>query len=75
MKVLVFVANKYDRLKTDAADKRMQSYRSIISKHFGEAFGPISESGCVLPCVLVQSAYGTTKADAVISRIAKALAA
>ena len=74
LKVLVFVANKYDKFTATEANKRIKSFRTIISKQLGEAFGPVSESVAILPCVLVQSQHGTAKADAVISRIAKSLA-
>lgn len=74
LRALIFVANKHDKVEKIKADGRMVTYRSIIARQLGEAFGPVADSVSVLPCVLVQSSVGTSMADAVISRLARSLA-
>jgi hypothetical protein len=73
LRSIVFIANKRDKVDETTATQRMAIYKEIIRKHLGEAFGPLSESGFVLPCILVRNPRGTELADAVVSRIARSL--
>lgn len=73
LKAVVFVANKYDRQKDEAAGKRIQAFKGIIKRHLEPSLGTKVEGIPVMPCILVQTDHGSKLADAVIVRIAKAL--
>jgi len=73
LKALLFVANKRDKVSDATAEVRIAAFKDIIHKHLGEAFGPLSESEFVLPCILIRHPRATEFADAVVSRLARSL--
>jgi GTPase SAR1 family protein len=74
LKTIIFVANKADTQKPDALTRRIDGFRQILKKHLGMSLTTKVDAIPILPCTLVQTENGTGTADAVIVRLAKALA-
>jgi hypothetical protein len=73
LKTIIFVANKHDTQEPEAAIRRIDGCRKIIKKHLSMSFTTKVESIPIMACALVQTDNGTSLADAVIIRLAKAL--
>jgi hypothetical protein len=74
LRCIMFVANQHDKIKEDAAAKKIEALRGIVERHLGDSFDPGTSFLHVMPCVLVANPSNSELADAVVIRLAKALA-
>jgi GTPase SAR1 family protein len=74
LKCILFVANQRDKIEETLAAKKIAAIRRIVEKHLGDSFEPGATAIQIMPCILVENPNFTALADAVIVRLAKALA-
>ena len=74
LKTILFVGNKHDTITPDVFARRAESFKRIIKKHLMMAMPTAVDSMPIMPCVLVDLDGAVAMADAVIIRLARALA-